>query len=54
MAERYGVRGFANIEEAIADPTIASPKHSRSAVVATPANHHLDIALRLAEAGIIY
>lgn len=51
IAERYGVRGFEDLEAALADRGDASPRNSLSAVVATPANRHLEIATRLAEAG---
>ena len=51
IAERYGVCGFADLEAALADRGGASPSNSLSAVVATPANRHLEIATRLAEAG---
>jgi len=63
IAERYGVPGFADIEEALADPHCgqSAPRlggelpsnqlTTLSAVVATPANRHLEIATRLAEAG---
>lgn len=45
IADRYGVRGFANLDEALA----ARPD---AAVVATPANLHLDIAAKLAAQGL--
>ena len=51
IAERYAVRGFATLEEAIAHRSRTSSDDVFSAVVATPANQHLDIAVRLAEAG---
>lgn len=52
IAERYGVRGFADLDAALAELGGASPGNLRSAVVATPANRHLDISTRLAEAGM--
>lgn len=45
IADRYGVRGFANLDEALAT-------RPNAAVVATPANLHLDIATKLAAAGL--
>ena len=51
IAERYAVRGYSNLDEALNDRGITSPCQTLSAVVATPANHHVDIAVRLAEAG---
>ena len=51
IAERYGVRGYEDLEAALADLGGASPNNSLSAVVATPANRHLEIASRLAESG---
>ena len=45
IAERYGVRGFASLEEAlVTQPTIA--------VVAVPAHLHIGIATQLAERGL--
>jgi predicted dehydrogenase len=51
ISERYGVRGFADIESAITEQSSAGEQIT-AAVVATPANRHLEIATRLAEAGI--
>ncbi len=51
IAQRYAVRGFANLEEALTVRGSASPNPKLSAVVATPANLHVDISVRLAEAG---
>ncbi|MCX7423111.1 MAG: Gfo/Idh/MocA family oxidoreductase [Planctomycetia bacterium] len=51
IAERYGVRGYEDLEAALVDRGGAAPSNSLSAVVATPANRHLEIASRLAEAG---
>ena len=45
IAARYGVRGYAGLDEAIGDPPSV-------AVVCTPAHLHISIATRLAEAGI--
>lgn len=50
IAERYGVRAYANLDEALTDRSSDSRSQVLSAVVATPANHHVDIAIRLAEA----
>lgn len=45
IAERYGVRGFATLEEALAtQPTVA--------VIAVPAHLHIEIATQLAERGV--
>ena len=55
ISNRYGVRGFADLETAIADHADAIHQPARrvtAAVIATPANRHLEIATRLAEAGI--
>lgn len=51
IAERYNVHGFENLEEALVHAGEASPSNSQSAVVATPAHRHLEMATRLAEAG---
>ena len=51
IAERYAVRGYANLDEALHDRSSDSPSQVLSAVVATPANHHVDIAMQLADAG---
>lgn len=51
ITQRYAVRGYANLDEALSDRSIASPNQVLSAVVATPANQHVDIAMRLADAG---
>ncbi|MBC7854613.1 MAG: Gfo/Idh/MocA family oxidoreductase [Pirellulaceae bacterium] len=45
IAVRYSARGFASLEEGIAT-------HPEIAVVATPAHLHIDMAMKLAEAGI--
>ena len=50
ISERYSVRGFADLETAWA--VHADAPRFTAAVVATPANRHLEIATRLAEAGI--
>ena len=55
ISERYGVRGFASLEAAMADHAAALHQPTRrvtAAVIATPANRHLEIATQLAEAGI--
>ena len=55
ISERYGVRGFADLDAALDVHADAIPSGSRritAAVIATPANRHLEIANRLAEAGI--
>lgn len=61
ISQRYGVHGFADLDAALADQRfsrIASQlggeqrSNSPMAVVATPANLHLQIATRLAEAGM--
>lgn len=51
ISERYGVRGFADLEAAISELSSAG-KQITAAVVATPANRHLEIGTRLGEAGI--
>ena len=51
IAERYGVCGFADLEAALVDRGDAAARNLLSGVVATPANRHLEIATRLAEAG---
>ncbi len=50
IAERYAVRAYASLDEALSDRSIASRGQAFSAVVATPANQHVSIALRLAAA----
>ena len=50
IAERYAVHGYANLDEALSDRGSAPAGQVLSAVVATPANHHVDIAMRLAKA----
>lgn len=50
IAERYGVRGFSNLEAALANHAVL-PRLT-AAVVSTPADQHLEIAMRLAEFGI--
>ena len=55
ISERYGVCGFADLDAALADQGIGRHPAARritAAVIATPANRHLEIAIRLAEAGI--
>ena len=55
ISERYGVRGFVNLEKALAsriDSSQPTAPQFTAAVVATPANLHVDIATRLADAGI--
>jgi predicted dehydrogenase len=55
ISERYDVRGFADLETAIADHagTLHPPvRKITAAVIATPANRHLEIAIRLADAGV--
>ena len=55
ISERYGVRGFSDLTAAMADHGDALHPATRrvtAAVIATPANRHLEIATRLAEAGI--
>jgi predicted dehydrogenase len=55
ISERYGVRGFENLEAAVsahADPNHGAAPRVTAAVIATPAHLHLQIATRLAEAGI--
>lgn len=51
ISERYKVQGFASIEAAISELS-SSDRPITSAVVATPANRHLEIATQLAEFGI--
>lgn len=53
ISQRYGVRGFADLKDAIADrPDLSQSKAPGAsvAIVATPANRHIEIATRLAEA----
>lgn len=55
ISERYGVSGFADLDAALADQGMGRHPAARritAAVIATPANRHLEIAIRLAEAGI--
>ena len=55
IAARYGVRGFASLDEALkecADSPSQQAQALTAAVVATPANLHIEIAQRLAEANI--
>ncbi len=55
ISERYSVRGFADLTAAMAEHGDALHPATRwvtAAVIATPANRHLEIATRLAEAGI--
>ena len=55
ISERYGVRGFTNLEDALSnrlDSSKSTDLRFTAAVVATPANHHIEIATRLADAGI--
>jgi len=55
IAEKYNAIGYPTLDAAIKDsPAAGDPKAKRftAAVVATPANHHLGMATRLAEAGI--
>jgi predicted dehydrogenase len=52
IAERYGVRGFADLDAAMAERSSEPRAMTFSAVVATPANRHLEISTRLAEAGM--
>ena len=55
ISERYAVRGFSDLTAAMADHGDALHPVTRrvtAAVIATPANRHLEIATRLAEAGI--
>ena len=50
ISERYGVQGFASLESAISE-LFRGGQPITAAVVATPANRHLEIATQLAEAG---
>ena len=55
ISERYGIPGFANLDDAIGnrlDSAQSTTPRFTAAVVATPANLHIEIATRLAEAGI--
>lgn len=55
IAARYGVRGFSNLDEALSEQSQTTTEDAlpiTAAVVATPANLHLQIARRLAEANI--
>lgn len=52
IAERYGVTGYGDLNDALADKSAGGGLGFSAAVVATPANHHLEIALRLANAGL--
>ena len=54
ISERYGVQGFADLETALKHRPDSDPQQatrSAVAVVATPANLHIPVAQRLAEAG---
>lgn len=51
ISERYGVRDFADLESAIKEQS-STERPVTAAVIATPANRHLEIAARLGEAGI--
>lgn len=54
IAEQYGVCGYptlALVAEAVKSATPPSPKFT-AAVIATPANHHLAMATRIAEFGL--
>ena len=55
ISERYDVRGFTDLETALAGSANVPDQPTRrvtAAVIATPANRHLEIAIRLADAGI--
>ena len=55
ISERYDVRGFTDLETALAGRANVPDQPTRrvtAAVIATPANRHLEIATRLADAGI--
>lgn len=55
ISERYNVRGFTDLETALAGSANVPDQPTRrvtAAVIATPANRHLEIAIRLADAGI--
>ena len=55
ISERYDVRGFTDLETALAGGANVPDQPTRrvtAAVIATPANRHLEIAIRLADAGI--
>jgi len=55
ISERHGIPGFANLDDAIGnrlDSAQSTTPRFTAAVVATPANLHIEIATRLAEAGI--
>lgn len=55
IAERYQARGFPTLDAALTEHNKAkpdAPERFKVAVVATPANHHLAMSTRLAEAGI--
>ena len=55
ISERYDVRGFTDLETALAGGANVPDQPTRrvtAAVIATPANRHLEIATRLADAGI--
>ena len=55
ISERYGVPGFASLDDALAsrnDSTQSTTPRFTASVVATPANLHIKIATRLAEEGI--
>ena len=55
ISERYDVRGFTDLETALAGGANVPDQPTRrvtAAVIATPANRHLEIAIRLADAGL--
>ena len=55
ISERYGIPGFANLDDAISnrlDSAQSITPRFTAAVVATPANLHIEIATRLAASGI--
>lgn len=52
IAERYGVTGYGDVDAALADQSAGGGQGFSAAVVATPANFHLQIAHKLADAGL--
>ncbi len=52
IAERYGVTGYGDVDSALADSAVRGGQGFTAAVIATPANLHLQIAHRLAAAGL--
>ncbi len=55
ISERYEVRGFADLETAMAghaDALDRAPGRVTATVIATPADRHLEIATRLADVGV--